>query len=184
MADFDDKIYHYIDARRKAGQSFGEIREGMQKAGYPADAINRAFTAYKARQDFFSKNKAMIYGLVFVVLVIITIISVLLFWTNECSTRQCLINAADECKAASFIQTEGTATIRYSVNDECTLVKQVIGLDDTEPQEVRDLFNNQKMTCPYQRGNFDITLIDSFSRNIEQCDGTLKDILLQIRSLS
>ncbi len=189
MKDFYDEINRFIESHEKAGYSFHEIKKTMKKAGYPSKIINKAFKEYKKKpvKKFTCKKYFNVfienYKQIFLILaVFIVVVSVILFipYSSSCNNKECFIESANLCDKASFSQEEGTITVEYSTED-CILTKKVIALDDSEPDEVKELFIDQEMKCRYAQDNFDPYMIDGFLNEVDQCEGALKDLIFQIR---
>ena len=171
------------------------MKKTMKKAGYSNKLINKIFKEYgsKHKNDkksikkpiikvkFFARNKKLIISF-FVILILIIITLGTMFFINFCNDKECFIEAANSCESSSFTQVENTITVKYSTED-CILTKKIINLDNTEPKEVKDLFINLEMFCNYEKNNFDSSLIEGFSVQIDQCNGPLKDIVEQVRVL-
>ena len=54
-----------------------------------------------------------------------------------------------------------------------THARPITKIADTEPEEVKLLFEGKSMTCTWTQGNFDEDLVNTFSLGIENCEGRL-----------
>ncbi len=204
MKDFHAEIQRFIETHRKAGYSFSDMTKTMKKAGYPDSLIKEVFEEYEKKRldqkksktikttinftklsNFLSENRKLIYSFLGVLCLVILIVLVLMFFPMKasCNNKQCFVSAANMCEKSSFIQLENTATIKYTAND-CVLTKKIIKLDKTEPEEIRSLFLDQEMTCEFSKQNFDSSLVDGFAVGVDNCEGSLKDIIVEIREIS
>lgn len=95
--------------------------------------------------------------------------------------KACFILNANECKSAVFRDdmAPGT-TIKYSTKD-CMLTRGIEKFNETEPVEVVSFFENKQMACSYTKNNFDATLLDGLSIGMENCEGDLKDAVIELR---
>tara|TARA_Y100000034_G_C6907521_1_gene421623 strand:- start:66 stop:659 length:594 start_codon:yes stop_codon:yes gene_type:complete len=195
MKDFHAEINRFIASHDKVGYSHSEMKKTMKKAGYSNNLINKVFKEYDLKHksdkksikksiskgNFFLKNKKLIIGF-FVILVLILIIFGVILSLDSCNDKECFVQSANLCEKAVFTQVEKTITVNYETKD-CVLIKKIIDLDNSEPKEVKDLFLNQEMSCNYEKGEFDSSFIESFSMNVVQCNGSLKDLIEQVRML-
>ncbi|OYT31823.1 hypothetical protein DRJ22_02295 [Candidatus Woesearchaeota archaeon] len=117
---------------------------------------------------------------------IIVIIGILLYLmpapgnVKVCKTDACFIKAANECTPAVLEKKIATTTLRLEIKEGCVLNKKVIGMDSSEPKEVRDLFENAEMDCYYDKGKFDPTYVTQISGNLGYCSGPLVDAILAV----
>lgn len=119
----------------------------------------------------------VIMGFLFIILIVMIFTG-----TEDCGTdADCFIERANECNSARFEGTIGDGTIvEYSVED-CVLTKKISEFSDTEPEEVKSFFGEKEMICEYEKGNFNEDLIDGLSLGIDECEGELKDAIIELR---
>ena len=99
---------------------------------------------------------------------------------QACTTADCFISDANDCKAVSVELTEDIGVIQYTTTEDCTFTKQIVSLDESESQEMKNLLEGKRLTCSYEVGNFDERWVKSLIDGIETCDGELKDIIGQL----
>ena len=90
---------------------------------------------------------------------------------NACNDTDCFITAANSCEAMNVTLSDDVGTFSYSsrpATNACVFIKTVVSLDSGESQEMKNLLVGKKMTCIYQRGEFDqrwvSTLLGAFAR--------------------
>jgi len=90
------------------------------------------------------------------------------------------IAKANQCAPAVTEVEINTATMRIESHDDCSITKTVIAMDETEPEEIRDLFVGSEMTCTYDRGAFDSDYVTQISGNLGYCEGSLVRAILAV----
>lgn len=98
---------------------------------------------------------------------------------TACTTKECFISAANECNDLAMTLTEKAGVIQYSSRD-CTFTKTMISLDAKETQEMKNLLEGKSLTCKYGRGTFNKDWVNSLLLGTENCEGQLKDILVDL----
>jgi nitrous oxide reductase accessory protein NosL len=95
---------------------------------------------------------------------------------NTCTTEQCFIPLANDCKEASLTLQQAAGTFSYTVKD-CVLTKTLVSLKPDEAQDMKDALQGKSMTCKYEQGKFDTRWTDSLLGGMELCQGELRDVL-------
>lgn len=98
----------------------------------------------------------------------------------DCTTKECFISSANDCNEISITLTEDAGVFTYSSSTECVFTKTLVSLDPSETQEMKSLLEGKSLTCEYEKGEFDQRWITSFIFGTEECEGELKDILVEL----
>lgn len=128
------------------------------------------------------------YSLVKIGAAIISLIAIVLIIyfalpsATDCSNdRTCFAEKANSCSNVVMTETIGDGTIvKYSAKD-CVLTKKIETFASTEPAEVVTFFKGKEMTCKYNMNNFDVNMISGLSIGIDNCEGALKDAIIELR---
>lgn len=113
--------------------------------------------------------------------ILFIILILLLTGSKDCEFDQtCFIAKANACEKASLKENVEGSIAEYKTNN-CILTKEIIEFSENEPEQVKDFFKNKKMTCEHIKNNFDITLIQGVSTNINDCEGELKNAIIELR---
>jgi hypothetical protein len=94
--------------------------------------------------------------------------------------KDCFITNAQSCNPSILELDDGGTITTYEVNEACVMVRTMTKLAESEPQEVKLLFENRSMVCTYSRGQFDVNLVNTITRGLENCDGSLKDSIYEL----
>jgi len=101
---------------------------------------------------------------------------------QDCGTdKSCFAEKAQRCESATLKEDIAGTTVVYLTGEDCVLIKRFTTFGPSEPSEVRRFFDQRQMRCPYERGNFNPTLIKSIVSGIEQCEGDLKDAIYEVQ---
>ena len=128
----------------------------------------------------YSINK-IIFLVIAVIVVIIIIYLVIPKATNCDYDKACFIEKANNCERAIVRDTIGDGSIVKYTSKDCILTKAFDEFSETEPEEVTSFFEKKEMTCSYTQGNFDPVLVESLPSGIDDCEGELKDAILELR---
>jgi hypothetical protein len=169
--DIEKKVKNWVSEQRKKGVSDSSIKSALMEKEYPRELINKIMR----KGGFFA------YFLVAFVVIIIAVgiyflIPVVQSLFVSCNTADCFIAKAENCGSARIDQTIGGSVFRLSV-EKCILTKTLSKINETEPQEMKDLLGGKSMTCAYSSGMFDDNWIKTLSIGIEDCSGDLKDAI-------
>lgn len=177
-----EQVHKIIDLNLEKGKTIADVRKKLKRAKYSDEMINKIFESYNRKQmPFLKRNKQLLYILGIMVLISFTILA-FTSCATRCDDKTCFFEKANDCGTAEFTQAEDTITIEYKI-DNCILTKTITELDESEPEAIHELFQDQQMVCPYVKNNFNFESIDSFLNNIEDCEGSLKQIVLQLRAV-
>ena len=174
LGNLEQTAREWVKAQRKAGKSDEEIRTEMLKRGYSAGIINRLLR----------KKSKILYLLPLAIVILIAAYFLAPYIPNlissisakTCATQDCFIAAANSCSAVRMQQVEAGSLFDYSEKN-CALTKTATKLNETEPQEIKDLLEGKSLVCNYSQGNFNENWINTLSIGIEDCSGELKDAI-------
>lgn len=97
----------------------------------------------------------------------------------ECTTKECFISSANDCKDLTLTLTEAAGVFTYSSKD-CVFTKILTSLNADETHEMKALLQGKSLTCKYEKGKFDNRWANSLIFGTEYCEGELKDILSEL----
>ena len=100
--------------------------------------------------------------------------------TSSCADKTCFIQVANNCQNLNMTLNEEVGTIRYSSSKDCVFTKTIVRPNEEETSEMKNLLQDQSLTCHYQKNHFDSRWITSLIAGLENCDGKLKDTLSQL----
>jgi hypothetical protein len=174
--ELESKIKTWIKEQRKKGSKNSEIRSAMLDKGYSNEIANKLLRKSNV-------PNYILYALI-IVLIGIGIYFLIPFITSfvsglsaqVCSTQDCFIAAANECKSVKIQQNEAGSLFDYSEKN-CILTKTLTKMNETEPQEMVDLLQGKSLTCTYAKGSFNTDWINTLSLSLENCSGDLKDAI-------
>ena len=129
----------------------------------------------------YSTKKIMAIAIISAIILLLIIIAAWPKTTNCDYDNDCFIEKADNCKSAVVRSTIGDGTIVKYTTKDCTLTKEIERFSATEPQQVKDFFKNKKMTCKYEKQDFNGAMLYGLSIGIEDCEGQLKDAIEELR---
>jgi len=95
--------------------------------------------------------------------------------------KNCFIRLADNCEPALYHQEEVGSLVRYEITG-CQLAVSFEKFAETEPEEMRTLFGNKRMSCPFTKGRFDANWLTQFVAPVRYCSGDLKEAIFAIRA--
>lgn len=185
-------IKTYIASAEKMGANEEEIKSKLKKAGFKEELIEKAYSKPKEEINKIKKtekkqkiNKFHEFKPTIIVasLMILTFIIVMIFFNINTCDQACFIKKANNCEASSYNSQLDNITMQLETYNNCSIKKTIIGLDETEPMEIQELFLNKSMICNYEKNNFPEELVTSLSNNIDSCKGDLKDNILIVLSL-
>ena len=99
---------------------------------------------------------------------------------SACTTKDCFIASASDCKEMSITLTEKAGVFTYASSTDCVLTKTLVRLDTSEAPEMKTLLEGKTMTCKYEKGQFDERWVTSLIYGIENCDGELRDNIAEL----
>ena len=112
-------------------------------------------------------------------IIIIMAVIILLFSPASCATKGCFLEKANACKRATYQNTIAGAQINYESKTDCTIVKTLVKVADTEPKEIKEKFEGKSMICAYYENDFSPMHIETLSGLIVDCEGPLKQELIK-----
>ena len=126
----------------------------------------------------------LVMGIIGLVLAVLVMVVIIMSDAKTCTTEDCFIDKAYECGHASFRPQFGeTGVIQYYTQD-CVFTKTMIEVGEDEPQVLRDLLNNKSLYCSYAEEEFDEEWMTSAALGYEDCEGELKDIMMELLLIS
>lgn len=161
----------WINGQRKEGLSDAYIKGALLEKGYPRDLVNKLM------------KKSNVLPYILSALVIIALAAGIYFLFPvfsdlfvSCNTADCFIAKAENCESAKMEQNFDGSIFKLSVKN-CVLTKTALKLNESEPQEIKDLLEGASMKCEYGEGNFNTDWTGTLSIGIENCSGDLKDAI-------
>lgn len=97
-----------------------------------------------------------------------------------CTTKECFISSANDCKDIDLTLTEEAGVIKYASSKDCVFTKTLVSLNADETQEMKGLLQGKSLTCRYEKGKFDQRWVTSLIYGTEYCEGELRDILVEL----
>lgn len=183
-----EKVDNYIKGLLKKGIPPKLIKKELIQFKYPKKVADQLvekntdnFGTIKpdSNSNQFHFNKII---LTIISLIIISILSLFFLSSSDnddcTNNRQCFLDKANKCVHASYQNSIGETEFLFTTTEDCTLIKQINRLNENEPIEIKELFQDKYMSCNYQKNNFEEQYLDSISYNIDNCDGELKDIII------
>jgi hypothetical protein len=152
-------------------------------------SLGRSAYKKKAKKSPVLKKTKVFLFAAFILAILIIITTIFLYSSQgfigkahffECDTIDCFLEKANDCESASFTTKIGTTTILLEVSNDCLLKKEIIDLDMTEPEEVRNLFKGKSMICSYTKGYFDDDFVYQISGPLDDCRGSLVDTINEV----
>lgn len=122
------------------------------------------------------------YVTLFSILIIIVIIAAtitILFSPTSCATKECFLERANACERATYQNVIAGARLNYESRKDCTIVKTLAKVADTEPAEIKEKFEGKSMVCAYYKDDFSPMHIETISGLIINCEGPLKQELIK-----
>ena len=174
--DYKKYVKDYIKKAKQTGYNDGIIKKKLHEAGYDPKLVQDAYDEVKGSStQEYNWKKIALFSVAVLAIVVISI-----FTLNQISmTRERFIEKANLCEKAEFISTIEGTTYKF-LTENCVFKKKIIKLDKYEPEEVNDLFLNEELTCNYNEGEFNTNWIDYLTKDIENCEGELKEIIEEI----
>ncbi|HLD05293.1 MAG TPA: hypothetical protein VJG90_06255 [Candidatus Nanoarchaeia archaeon] len=97
-----------------------------------------------------------------------------------CTTKECFISAANDCKDLQMTLTENAGVFKYASSTDCIFTKTLVTLSVSETQEMKSLLEGKSLTCKYEKGKFDSRWATSLMFGTEYCEGELRDIIVEL----
>lgn len=177
-----NKLEDYIKKALKRGYSRTILLQQLLKAGYKEKEVTPLIEII--HEQLYPKDAAKKWHFAVAVLVVWIVIAVTLFFlaTSEkttCADKTCFFAAANACQDAQYTEDiEGTMMLYES--KDCMLTKKISAFGPQEPEELQNLLKDKTIKCPYSKGQFTVTWMDTFG-GLDTCTGTLKDVVYQLR---
>lgn len=127
------------------------------------------------------KPLRMIHITVFSVLIllVLAIAITLIASPATCATKECFLEKANACEKATYKNAIAGARINYESRTDCTIVKTLVKVADTEPAEIKEKFQGKSMICAYYKNDFSPMHIETVSGLVVNCEGPLKQAIIQ-----
>lgn len=171
-------LINWIKEQIAAGASVSSVKRQLIERGYEKGIVNSLI--FRARTRRF-----LLFGAIILTAIVLGIVLFLwlrtpssqtYFETTSCDTLACFSEAANNCSESSY-QQNIAGTLFYFTSKNCVLTKTVQQINETEPQEIKDLFKDTGMICTYSKNNFNVELVTTLTKGIENCEGSLKDAI-------
>jgi hypothetical protein len=101
------------------------------------------------------------------------------FFNPNCDDDACFIKRADACKTAEMQKVIAGSDFSLKTQD-CVFEKSVLKVHEAESEVTIGLFEGTSVVCAYSAGDFDSDWISSVSLGLDNCEGSLKDVVEQI----
>lgn len=95
---------------------------------------------------------------------------------TTCETKECFIDAAQQCDTSTLEVVEEAGTILYQTS-ACSFTKTVVKLHEGDSDELKQVLEGKSLDCEYQPGEFNEVLLYSQVDGIENCNGELVEII-------
>ncbi len=93
----------------------------------------------------------------------------------------CFIEQANLCEPAELeMYYVDDTVVTFKSNKQCILEKEITNFNENEPELVVDLLSEKKMTCPYEKNNFNSFVVYDLVNGIDECEGDLKEAILEL----
>ncbi len=96
--------------------------------------------------------------------------------------------AANECQETFLEREEDIGIIEYQIHqdprDFCTLDKKIVKVADNEDPVVKRMLEGKRLSCAYQKGQFNERWVTTLIYDIENCEGELKESIGQLMVFS
>jgi len=189
--NIEKRAIDYVKGRLKDGSSTYSIRRELLDKNYSSETADMLIQKAKKRFPILifliiliaAGVAALIYFLAPLIAPLISQIGTIFVSEKNCgSDSECFITAANLCQSAKFQNNIAGSVYEYKTKD-CVLTKTALKINETEPQEIKDIFEGQSMTCEYSNGYFNENWLNTLSTDAELCEGGLKDAIDMIVSI-
>jgi hypothetical protein len=183
--DMEKKAVEYIRSELKNGTSIYVIKRELVDKNYSNELAEKLLR--KAQKRFplsIILITLMIVVVAYGIYLLIPVISSMIGSMSiaNCMDPTCFTTAANNCQSATFQNNIAGSIIKYDTKN-CILTKTILKMNETEPQEMIDLFQGKSMTCTYTQDDFNTDLINSLTIGTDLCSGDLKDTIDLVTSV-
>ncbi len=172
------EIEAFVKNARKQGTKDEDIKKEFQKRGYPN---------YIA--DYYLQKKHYIPAKAMLIVIAVTLIALIIYFVipkgllpatlDSCADKACFIQKAESCQPARFTQDEKGTLVQYTTKN-CIFTKKIIKVSSQEQERIREAVTGKSMSCSYQQNYFNANWINTMTIDIQECEGSLKDSILQL----
>ena len=177
------KVEEYIHAEYEKGYTIDQIYNALLKSGYPdqfcKDLLKKYMNMPKKSSIIMHKSQIII-GLIILAFIVFFVIYIKSFSAADCSSEQCFLEKAQQCKASKYTAENQGIEFRFTTDNQCNFEKEIISLSPGEPNAIQELLQGKSMTCKYQKNNFNEQYLSTLLFGIDKCSGTLKEGLYEI----
>ncbi len=180
----EKQVIARIKAYHEKGYAIGQIRQALREKKYPTSVIRKLLR--EAGVTYAITKEKIIGGVVILGVIVLIIGGVQLLNgkgmnenSNQCMTKDCFVEAANNCGKSVMVQDEQGLRIMYEV-ENCKFIKTVIEVPAEEPEELRRMVEGKSLECVFDEGLFNEAWVDTLSIGIEECEGDLKESLEEI----
>ncbi len=99
---------------------------------------------------------------------------------ETCTEKECFVQQANDCKKIEITLTEEAGAFKYAASNECKFTKTLVSLNENETTEMKNLLEGKSFTCNYDKGKFDQRWAYTLIFGTEECNGELKDTLIDL----
>jgi len=163
----------WILRKRAKNISDSSIRNEMLKKGYQPYLVDRWLFEGRIKKDWIKYWKIPVGILVIIGLVFGGIYLFSNAGVKVCTTDECFIGLADQCKPVKMGKEEAGSLYELSA-ENCVFTKHLKEMSAEEPEEMVGLLEGKSMTCEYLEGTFNPDWVETISVGIEECEGELR----------
>jgi len=128
------------------------------------------------------RRQLTVLRILLVVLLIFTIVFSIYFVQGVfATTEQNFIALSQNCLYSDYNQNVQGSVVSNKARG-CTITREITKVAENEPVEVKYLLEGKKMVCHYDKGEFDKNKLDYMTQDLQNCEGELKDILVELAS--
>jgi hypothetical protein len=198
MRKSEKAIAVQIKHLRKLGYSDSGIKKTLKGAGVSSALVSASFYSLQESHNFKKNLVRVLFGhvehhpsghkegklpgitLIFILFILgISTISALAYSPPSCGSDSfCFLEKAQNCENVQFNSEIKGVLFKFTASD-CEVVKEVVSVDSEE--EVAKIFERKAMTCTYEQGNFDMSLINSLGGVLDACGGEYKNAYVYLR---
>ncbi len=184
------EIKKYLKENIEEGYKQKDLVKYLIKTGVPKEDVRKAeeeinqeaipTTDIRDISEIPYKKVFLMTGALFLAVAIIYGSLTLLEVSTDCGyDKQCFIQQANKCESAVVRENLAGTIVMYSTNN-CVLTKEMEKIAETEPEQVKLLFQGKSMKCPYSEQAFNPLLVESIITSTPVCSGDLKMVLNEI----
>ncbi|MFH0713594.1 MAG: hypothetical protein V1722_03550 [Candidatus Micrarchaeota archaeon] len=128
----------------------------------------------------------IIFVVLFVIIFLVAFGSIFAYYlfsaqnAAACDSKDCFITHAQSCENATLNFNETYGLVHYNTTGNCTFTKTLVHLQAGESIEMKSAIEGKSLTCAYTKDNFNENLVNDLVQGIENCQGELKNTIMQM----